>query len=359
MKKDSDICQDLSNKRGEVRFREKLSVQHVTGEMVLPDYYDKVRHDKILQDRVDIVRANMARVKKRGVSFSPFLEVGAERGQNAMVLSNDYGALGAAIDISFHQLRSMEYYAGLFLKGRMPLRICCDAYALPFRSGTFRFAFCYEVLHHFPSPRPITMEVHRVLGNGHFYFDGEPFRRILKWNLYRRKHKVSSAHEARKSRLRRYLESIVTEPFSDEEAHGVLENDKVAIHEWIDSVKGYDDVDMQLYLEKGILETSFKRRLRAVNYLNMLFGRRISGLCRKGRPSADNSFSLHLESQLACPNCADDCNGIVIDRPCVEKYGDTYRCVRCGSIYPIVDGVAIMLPQREFKELYPEYYRGR
>ncbi len=202
------------------------------------------------------------------------------------------------------------------------------------------------------------MEVHRVLGDGYFYFDGEPFRRILKWDLYRRRYKVSSAHEAKKSRLRRYLESIVSEPYSDEEEHGVLENDKVAIHEWIDSVKDYDDVDMQLYLEKGILETSFKRRLRAVNYLNVLFGRRISGLCRKEQPAGRSPFSMELESQLACPNCSDELNGAVIERPRVEREGDYYRCERCGSLYPIVDGVAIMLPKREFKELYPEYYLG-
>jgi hypothetical protein len=43
--------QSLANLRGEIDFRAKLSRQHVTGEVLLPDYYKKAEHDSILDER--------------------------------------------------------------------------------------------------------------------------------------------------------------------------------------------------------------------------------------------------------------------------------------------------------------------
>jgi SAM-dependent methyltransferase len=114
----------------------------------------------------------MERLRKRGVALSPYLELGAERGQRALVLENDFGARGAAVDLSLDMLRSTAHYGEVFHKPRMPERICCDAHTLPFRTGSLPFVFCYEFLHHFPTPAPVVKEIHRVLApGGWFFFD--------------------------------------------------------------------------------------------------------------------------------------------------------------------------------------------
>jgi hypothetical protein len=43
--------------------------------------------------------------------------------------------------------------------------------------------FCYEFLHHFPSLAPIITEIYCVLSDGYFFFDEEPFKRVLKLSL--------------------------------------------------------------------------------------------------------------------------------------------------------------------------------
>ena len=56
-------------------------------------------------------------------------------------------------------------------------------------------------------------------------------------------------------------------------------------------------------------------------------------------------FDGDLESLLACPSCrvppaspfAEE------DRPALTRTGGGYRCVACGTEYPIVDGVAVLL----------------
>jgi hypothetical protein len=121
--------------KGEIEFRAKLSIQHVSGEVLLPDYYGKEEHDRILLDRVDATHKKMKELADIGINFSPFLELGAERGQRSLVLMNDFGANGVAIDISYHQLRAMEHFSNLFKREKLPVRICCDANHLPFKSN--------------------------------------------------------------------------------------------------------------------------------------------------------------------------------------------------------------------------------
>src|SRR5260221_6519816 len=94
------------------------------------------------------------------------------------------------------------YRAELGLE-RLPVRVCCDAYHLPFRSGSLPFVFCYETLHHFPEPGPIVAEAHRVLApGGTFLFDEEPYRKVLHANLFKGR-KLYGREAATSSRLRR------------------------------------------------------------------------------------------------------------------------------------------------------------
>ncbi len=100
------------------------------------------------------------------MAMTPYIEIGAERCQRSLVMENDLACTGIALDISFDMLRCCEYYAHRFNKPRLPLRICADAYRLPFASGSVPFMFCYDTLHHFPDPVPVIKELFRVLSPG-------------------------------------------------------------------------------------------------------------------------------------------------------------------------------------------------
>ncbi len=162
--------QSVKNLRGEIEFRKQLSIQHVTGEMLLPDYYDKDQHDEILFERVDTTLNDIKKLEQQSISLSPFIELGAERCQRALVLTNDFNADGFAVDISYHQLKTAKHFARVFDRPKLPLRVCCDINNLPFRNNSFPFAFGYQFLHHFPSLKPIIQEIYRILSNGVFFF---------------------------------------------------------------------------------------------------------------------------------------------------------------------------------------------
>ena len=116
--------QSIENLKGEIAFRAKLARQHVTGEVLLPDYFGRQEHDRILLERMQTTLHKMGELQRRGVGLSPFLELGAERGQRSLVLTNDFGASGVAVDISYHQLQTMDHFARTFKKEKLPVRIC-------------------------------------------------------------------------------------------------------------------------------------------------------------------------------------------------------------------------------------------
>ena len=133
--------QSLKNLKGEIEFRAKLSRQHVSDEVLLPDYYKRKEHDRILLERVNATQKRMKELVDMGINLSPFLELGAERGQRSLVLTTDFYANGVAVDISYHQLRTMEHFAKLFKREKLPTRICCDANHLPFKNNSFSFSW--------------------------------------------------------------------------------------------------------------------------------------------------------------------------------------------------------------------------
>ena len=49
----------------------------------------------------------------------------------------------------------------------------------------------------------------------------------------------------------------------------------------------------------------------------------------------NQAISAELLEILACPTCE--------DRPGVELRDGALRCVKCGRVYPIVDGIPMML----------------
>jgi SAM-dependent methyltransferase/uncharacterized protein YbaR (Trm112 family) len=341
-------AQTLSNLRGEIEFRRKLAEQHVTGRILLPDYYGKAAHDAILRERMATTLREIAALQARGVQLSPFLELGAERGQRALVLVNDLGCEGIAADISFDQLKTAEHFAQLFGKPKLPLRVCCDVNHLPFRSGFFPFVFCYEFLHHFPALAPIVQEVHRVLGNGAFYFNEEPYHRP-RLPLFRQRQKVYAAESLKRGKVVRYLAKFFTEEWCDEREHGILENHDIPLREWIAACQIFDERDLTAASLEGRIRSRLGERLGLRNLPNRLLGGGVTGLCRK-QGSSSTPAPAKLAEMFICPDCLQKTK----TEATLQIIAGGLRCPSCSASFPQVEGVQLLLPTDLFRALYPE-----
>ncbi len=353
MKDNSVPKQTIDNLKGEIKFRRLLAQQHVTGEILLPDYFDKEAHDKILADRIATTRSAMKRLLEKGVNISSFIELGAERCQRSLLLVNEFDAQGIAADISLDQLQTASHFAKLFNWSKLPLRVCCDINNLPIRDSTFPFAFCYEFLHHFPAVKPIIKQIYRILDNGHFYFSEEPFKRP-RIRLYRQRSKIYAKHVLRRNKIIRTLEKFISEPWSDEIEHGVVENDQTSVSEWNKALSIFDKKDVRLASVGGRITSRLHRRIYPGNFLNMILGGGISGVCSKTNSHAA-PVNDDLLNRLICPDCQAKHGSAITKESTLYKEGDTMTCEACSSCYPIVDGVIILLKEDLFRTLYPEF----
>ena len=349
--------QNIDNLKSEIMFREKLARQHVTGEVLVEDYMGKENHDAVMRERVTTTFETMKNLQSSGVQLGPFIELGAERGQRSLVLTNDFNVQGFAVDLSFAQLKTMDYWMEFFNKPKPPVRICCNAYHLPFQSNSLSFAFCYQFLHHFPDPAPVIKEIHRVLANGFFYFDEEPYKRFS-LKLYRRK--VNN----KPGKLKKYitfLESFIADQYEIEEAHGIVENDDIPLEEWVKFLEIFDE--KRVSFRSASLFTSEMGKVSSLKIrLHKMLGGVISGLVEKKPAQSKNKPGAVIKDiyeLLACPVCVIPEGNGGPDRAPLVRHGDYLKCESCKAEYPIVDNVMILLPQKEIKELYPELAAAR
>jgi SAM-dependent methyltransferase len=347
--------QSIDHLKSEIRFREQLAEQHVSGKELVKGYINKKDHDVLMRERVDTTAKTMKRLQTEGAELGPFIEVGAERGQRSLVLCNDFNAEGFAVDISFAQLKTLDYWREFFDKPKPPVRVCCDVYHLPFQANSLNFAFCYQFLHHFPSPAPVMKELHRVLATGHFFFDEEPFKRYS-LKLYRRK--VGNKPGKLRQYLR-YLESFIADQYETEEEYGIIENDDIPLDLWLQAVDIFDK--KRVFLQSASLlfseigkESGFKVRL------HKMLGGGISALVKKESAIPRAAYgAADLYDLLGCPECEIDPGpeGSGRDRAPLDKQKDFLKCDSCRVEYPIVDDVLFLLPKQEMKELYPQFTR--
>jgi SAM-dependent methyltransferase/uncharacterized protein YbaR (Trm112 family) len=342
--------QPLNAQRGEVEYRRRLVRQQVAGKTSLADEFDSATIASVLRERMERTRAQMESLRRAGVPLSPYLEIGAERGQRALVMENWLDARGAAADLSFDMLRACEHYRAEFGLARLPLRVCCDAYHLPFRTGSLPFVFCYETLHHFPEPDPIVAEAHRVLApGGTFLFDEEPYRKVLHFNVYKGR-KLYGRDAARAGRLRRLLDRVFAETACNEVEFGILENHDIPLDTWKRALAPFASTDVELHSARVLRERLFTPRNPLAFALAWAWGGTISGTCRKAGTLPP--LRTELEATLACPTCVGRGEGAL------ERESDAYRCRTCGERYPSVDGVAFLMTAERRRELYPETASG-
>jgi len=340
--------QDLRNQRGEIEFRRLLVRQQVEGDQIFADELGKDEMVRVLEERMRDTAATMRRLQAQGVVLAPYLEIGAERGQRSLVMENDLGVHGAAADLSFDMLSSAAHWARAFERPRMPLRLCCDVYNLPLRSGSLPFVFCYETLHHFPDPAPILAEVHRVMSPGAtFYVDEEPVRRALRQNVIRAP-KTPGPNANALQRLFHRGMRFFSEPAYNELEYGIIENHSISIGEWRRQFSIFDQADMTLSTLGDRARASLRGATNPLGWtLNYLVGGKVGGLCRKtggtGTPAAT------LEDALVCPVCVKA--GL---EPRLHAGPDAYTCEGCRASYPVRDGVVFLLAAAKRAELYPE-----
>lgn len=339
--------QTIENLQGEIAFRRKLARQHTTGEVLLPDYPDKDQHDRVLAERIETTARTFRDLEQLGIDFSTFLELGAERGHRALALVNHFNVRGVATDLSLDQLRTAPFFAAQFDLPRVPLRVCCDANRLPFRSDSVPFAFCYQFLHHFPGLGTIVPEILRVITpGGRFFFDEEPMGRLLQLHLYTRKKTGYPA--SRLAKLRQWVEDLVSDAACDEVEHGIIENHSMPMSHWQKALSGFDETDVCVRTLRHI-RSRVGRFPTLANVPALLLGGVISGLCRKETEPRSKAADDPAR-WLVCPkHPADGEPGF----PLIPE-NDHYRCTECEERYPVVDDIPILIEPALRRELYPE-----
>jgi SAM-dependent methyltransferase len=335
----------VSSKKGEIAFRKKLVQQQVEEESIWADEYTREGIEKVLREKMKETADRMDALKRQGVVSSPYVEIGAERCQRSLVMENELDTPGIACDISYDMLKSCEYYAGVFKKDRLPFRICCDANALPFRSNSLPFFFCYETLHHFPDVSPIIREIHRVLSpGGYFFFDEEPYKKLLHLNLYKAK-SVYSQETLQANPMKRALDWLFAERTCNEVSHGIVENEQISIREWKSALSVFEEKDVHL-LALRVIKAELLKPKNLVKYLlAYMLGGRISGLCHKpGTRKPTTVFDA-----LICPVCRKEGRE---ERLAQGEHGPA--CKECGSRFPVLHGVVFLFAPDTLRELYPD-----
>ncbi|MGA3092560.1 MAG: class I SAM-dependent methyltransferase [Terriglobales bacterium] len=345
-------AQSVKNQRGEIEFRKKLYLQQVEGQRIFDDEFDSAGAETILKDRMSKTLAQMVQLRDRRISLSPYIEIGAERCQRSLVMENDLGASGAAVDISFDLLKSCRYYQKVFSKTKAPTRVCCDANNLPFMTGSIPFIFCYETLHHFPEPTPIVEELHRVLlPGGYFFFDEEPYRKILRFSLYKAP-KIYSSQSLHRSVIRKTVDRLFSAQVCNEVEHGVIENHDIPVAQWRKALESFSTKDVNLKpLDHSPMQSSlFGHRSYLKDLLAHLLGGTVSGICQKS--SVGIGKQLSISGALICPSCKQSGSEFPLNR-----VDSSFRCSSCSKAYPIVDDVVFLFAHDKFAELYPEVFR--
>lgn len=342
--------QSSLSQKGEVAFRRKLYLQQVEGQSEFSDEYRAGEIEKILKTRMEATLEQIGNLKKQNINISPYLEIGAERGQRSLILENDLDSKGIMADLSFDMLRSADYYAKIFDKKNIPLRVCCDVNNLPFRTGSFPFVFCYDTLHHFPDPTPVTDEVYRTMAPGAaFFFGQEPYKKILHLDLYKTD-KAYSEKSLKSSKIKKIINHFLAERIGNENDFNVIENEKITIKKWSKVFKNFIEKDIELVSLGKIKTNLFGRKNYLKYWLNFLLGGNISGLVKKaGQTAKENQ---NIEDFLICPDCLKN-----KQEEQLQRQGDNWVCSSCGQKFPIFEGVTFLLEKEKFEELYPEIYQ--
>jgi SAM-dependent methyltransferase len=338
--------QSIQAKQGEIEFRRTLSEQELGREYHLPEVFSHDEIMPVIERAIKETRRDFKRLAARGVPLSPFLEIGAERGHRSFVLRNEFDAWGFAFDLSLDALQFGERLMVEFGFADAPVRICGDAYHLPFCSDVLPFVCVFATLHHVPDPLPLVGEVRRVLQDGgYFYFTGEPTRGLLSMDLWTRRGYKLSKLETWLNRLG--ILGMISDGGGLEREYGILEN-RFPLKKWIQIARLFDRAEMQvnqtLKIRFDLARSTFKQHVAAI------VGGVTSGLCQVRKPAPPLVTTDWIE-MLRCPTCAAETD---VEHPLRQQpTTQALYCDHCHSIYPYYNGVYLIMPSELRQALYP------
>ena len=313
-----------------------------------PHHGDSVLRDPSLnamhRERAQAILHDARDLSRRGVSFDPFLEIGAGSVQRSIALMHGAPSEGLATDISQESLRDAPYILQLLGHDRLPVRVSCDAHHLPLLSNTFAFVFAYQALHHFSNPAPVIAECHRVLGRGgHFFFNEEPLDSWLRRLLRGERVLAHPPTPIQRLGYRFGVEKIFWDDGAHERALGMTEA-RFDIDLWRTALQPFEILEFEVN-RKLRLRSNLRTPAWAVA-LSGFAGGNARGLCvkRDGHPPARD-----LRERFVCLDCSAP---LALPAP-----PSALACAGCGRIYPCADGVLRMLPRELEETLHGERRR--
>ncbi|KKP93297.1 MAG: Methyltransferase type 11 [Parcubacteria group bacterium GW2011_GWA1_36_12] len=336
--------QSLSSKQGEINYRSKLSLQYLKKKTYFPNEPNQKQIISALKQRISSAKKDFNYLKKLGVKFTPYIEIGAEFSHRAMLLESKYKANGFAVDLSLESLELANFFTKHLNLKKIPTRICADAYNLPFPDNSMNLIFCYQTLHHFPNPKQIIKEMYRVLKPcGYFFVNEEPVSQTFNLNFWRRPTKLRS--------WEKFLKKILILPFISrigrtETEHGILE-ETFGLKTWQRSLESFENATVwikpypfgpQSKIIKGTKKNWLKPQL-ATRALITIAGGGIKVLSRKGGHISESN-NINISDLIVCPNCK-------------IKLKNT-KCLNCNFKYPILKGIPILISPQTLKTLYPK-----
>lgn len=342
--------QNIKSKIGEVTYRKELIAQFTGKKIVSPGQPTREEFLKIIDERCQRSKLIFTDFVKKSVTLSPFLEIGAGTGHTSWQLINDFGSQGFASDISAETLR-LGVNLSQKKSSNRPILICCDAYNLPFQTGSLPFIFCFQTLHHFPDPKPVLREVKRVLTpGGYFYFGEEPIAQAVNLNLWRR-----DMHLLWFEKILKYILILhfISRIGKSEVDRGILE-ETFSFRVWERALNIFDHarISLKTFPFGPTLSRNKKGKKRWLkpspfnHFLINLLGAGISGLCQTNKKIIKvHNHGLH--NLLGCPNCQNK-------PPLVYKsQTQTFLCLHCRTQYHKHQGVYILLARKQQELLYP------
>lgn len=337
------MYQSVKAKIGEVTLRQHLVKQHLGETSCFAGAPDQKQILQLLKERV----ANTKQAFKafpKDVKLSPFLEIGAEKGQRSCLLTSKFNCQGFALDLSLDSLKSAAFFAKKLKLNKMPVLICADAENLPFTNNSFPFVFAFETLHHFPKPHIVLQEMNRVASKGgHIFFSEEPIKQAVNLGFWRRDYNLSI--------LEKILKMLLILPFISslggvETKFGVIEN-TFSLSTWQEAISIFKLVDITIEpVFWGPKAKLFTNKKWSINLLTRLLvaiqGGGITMLAKK-----EGLFSKSTKDILILMSCP------VCKKSSLKHYKNSLLCTFCKTNYPVVDNIYIMLVPALRKKIYP------